>query len=197
MDLRLRGLLHGGIILLVMIIVRQYLTLRENSSLYEEMRQVATTDSLTKVYNRHFFNEILPIRMVQARQRRQPLSVLLVDVNDFKIYNDTYGHLKGDAALKTVARLLVHNLRPADQTARFGGDEFVVILPNTDRNGAEAVARRVRQAFADLSGSDQPVGVSIGAAELTGEQTPEQLLEEADRDLYREKSDRRRASPAA
>ncbi len=131
-DLRMWGLLYGILLLMALVMARQHALLQENTSLYRQMKHIAITDSLTEVYNRHFFNEIFPSELERAARYKQPLSILIVDINNFKTFNDTFGHLKGDDILKETARLLRAQLRSADTIARFGGDEFVVILPATD-----------------------------------------------------------------
>ena len=126
---------------------RQYIVSKENVRLYQKMQRIAWTDSLTSVYNRHFFNEILPREMERASRYDNHLSVLLLDIDGFKNYNDTFGHLKGDVVLKTIARIFFLQLRKSDTIARFGGDEFVVILPETNRHRAIAIADRIRDAW--------------------------------------------------
>jgi diguanylate cyclase len=142
-DQRLIGLIVGAYSLVGLVLLRQYLVLKENLRLYQTMRRIAWTDSLTGVYNRHFFNEMLPRELERAQRYRHQLSVLLLDIDDFKKYNDTYGHLKGDVALRTIARLFSNQLRSSDTIARFGGDEFVVILPEASRRKASAIAERI------------------------------------------------------
>ena len=117
---------------------------------------------------------------------------MLIDVDDFKKINDTYGHLYGDVVLKTVAQLLAGQLRSADLIARFGGDEFVVILPETTQERARVVAERIEQATSTHPAGNVPLAVSIGVATFRPGLTPEHLLEESDQDLYRQKGSSRR-----
>jgi diguanylate cyclase (GGDEF)-like protein len=114
--------------------------------------------------------------------------VLLLDIDGFKKYNDTYGHLKGDIVLKTAARLFSGQLRTSDTIARFGGDEFTVILPETNRRKALAIAERIKEAVGGESFENTRLSVSIGVACLRPGLTPEQLLDEADQDMYRRKN---------
>jgi diguanylate cyclase (GGDEF)-like protein len=187
-DVRQRGLLWGVIILVGLVLLRQYIVLRENVALFEEMRKLASTDSLTGLYNRHFFNEVFPFELKRAERHDRPLSILLIDINGFKAINDTFGHLKGDQILKFVARALAESLRGSDLIARFGGDEFIVILPETNDSSARLVAQRLKMDVAALRMENPRLGVSVGLAAYRSGISPEQLLEEADQDLYRQKT---------
>jgi diguanylate cyclase (GGDEF)-like protein len=145
-------------------------------------RAEAQRDPLTGVYNRRFLEEFLSRELPRARRRRQPLSVLLVDLDGFKQFNDTYGHLAGDEMLVAVASSLAAAVRGADIVARYGGDEFVVVLPDTPGETARRVAR-------ELGGVvPRQVRLSVGVGCL-GERhaTAEALLEAADRALLRAK----------
>ncbi len=184
-DLRMWGLLYGILLLMALVMARQHALLQENTSLYRQMKHIAITDSLTEVYNRHFFNEIFPSELERAARYKQPLSILIVDINNFKTFNDTFGHLKGDDILKETARLLRAQLRSADTIARFGGDEFVVILPATDLEGAQEVAERLKQVVASQTYEGMLISISVGMAQFQPGMSPEQLLEKADRELFR------------
>lgn len=191
---RLLGVLYGSYGLVGFVLLRQYVVLRENVRLYQKMRRVAWTDSLTGVYNRHFFNEMLPREMERAGRYNKQLSILLLDMDGFKKFNDTYGHLKGDAALQAIARIFAAQLRSSDTIARFGGDEFIVILPETNRRMAKTTAERIMSAVKSQAQFETPMSVSAGIAVYRPEQSPEELLEEADQDLYRQKNANGRSS---
>lgn len=193
MNLRLQGVLFGALILAILVLVRQYTVLRENVRLYTEMERLALTDSLTGLYNRHFFNETLQREINRASRYQHHLVLLLLDVDDFKLVNDTYGHLQGDVVLKMVAEALAEHLRRSDVLARFGGDEFAIILPETDEAGAKLVAEKIRAAVARRSFAGRSLGISIGLGIFHAQQTPEQLIERADRDLYRDKVKRQKS----
>jgi diguanylate cyclase (GGDEF)-like protein len=180
--------MFGAIFLSVFVMVRQYALLQDNVRLYTQMRRIAITDSLTGVYNRHFFNETLPREIERAKRYNKNLCVLLLDLDNFKSYNDTYGHLQGDILLKQAARLILAQLRSSDTLARFGGDEFVAILPEINRRNAQVVAERIRAAVAGCESAKAPLSVSIGIASFRPGLTPEQLLDEADQSLYQRKS---------
>ncbi len=184
---RLMGALYGAFILVGLVLVRQYIVSKENVRLYQKMQRIAWTDSLTGLYNRHFFNEMLPREIERASRYGNQLSVLLMDIDGFKKYNDTYGHLKGDEVLKKIGRVFSTQLRISDTIARFGGDEFVVILPETNRRKAIAIASRIRNAVATQSFGEAGLSVSIGVATYRPGMTPEQLLDEADQEMYRRK----------
>jgi diguanylate cyclase (GGDEF)-like protein len=146
--------------------VRAHLRLKHMA---DALRLTATTDSLTGLANRRQFDETLEREWRRAGSAGHSVSLLLVDVDHFKLYNDLYGHPKGDACLQKVAKaLLASSLRPADLVARCGGEEFMVLLPQTDRHGAEHMAQRILSAIGELqiphktSPTEQCVTVSIG-----------------------------------
>lgn len=187
-DTRLLGLLYGSFALVALVMLRQYLVLKDNVRMAQSMRRIAWTDSLTGVYNRHFFNEMLPREMERAVRYKHKLSLLMLDIDGFKKYNDTYGHLKGDVVLRTLARVFSNQMRASDIVARFGGDEFVVILPETSRRTALIIAERIRSTVSTQSFENVSLSVSIGVTSFHPGLTPEHLVEEADRDMYRRKN---------
>lgn len=173
----------------------------EVTVLYQRLFEAHTTllrssvrDGLTGVYNRSHFNDHFHLLFLQARRQNEPLSLLMVDVDHFKAYNDAFGHVKGDACLIAIAGALtgvVH--RPADLVARYGGEEFAIVLPNTGPRGARLVAEEAREAVLRLNlAANTPAGrvtVSVGCATADpGELTmPDALIEAADGALYRAK----------
>jgi diguanylate cyclase (GGDEF)-like protein/PAS domain S-box-containing protein len=162
----------------------------------EQLKLLASTDSLTGLPNRRAFDQALDIEMLRTRRARQPLSLLLIDVDRFKSYNDLYGHQAGDAALKTVGQCLREAVRrPGDVAARYGGEEFVAILPNTDEDGAMFIADSFRDALRAIavahSGGDKGVlTASVGLATLGVTEIGDiaGLLRQADEALYRAKN---------
>jgi diguanylate cyclase (GGDEF)-like protein len=139
--------------------------------LADELRRIATIDGLTDVANRRRFDELLEREWRRARRSGDPIALLMIDVDHFKLFNDRYGHPAGDVCLRAVAGALVGaSLRPADLVARFGGEEFTVLLPQTPRRGAEHVAREILEAVGDLdiphetSSTAGHVTVSVGIA---------------------------------
>ena len=133
----------------------------ENARLYEKIERQAITDGLTGLYNHREFHERLRAEVARSWRYNTPVSLLMVDIDDFKQFNDTYGHVVGDDVLRAVGRLLTGGLRrDVDVAARYGGEEFAVILPNTPADAAHAVGERMR---ATLSGGGR--GVASGAAD--------------------------------
>ncbi len=183
----LHGLLIGTIILVALVLGRQHIVLMDNIHLYEETHKLAITDSLTGLYNRHYFNEVLQKEIERTRRYKKDLSILLIDIDNFKTINDTFGHLKGDGVLKIIAGLLTEQIRQMDILARFGGDEFVVILPETDIAGAMVAAQKIEHDVSKHSFANTTLSVSIGAASFKPIHSAEQFLEEADRQLYKNK----------
>lgn len=162
------------------------------------LERLAMYDGLTGIANRRCFDQTLRNEWEQARRTLGNLSLLLVDVDNFKQYNDTYGHLAGDECLKRVAIALSGHVRAYDMVARYGGEEFAFILPNETLSGAQTVAERVRVAVersvpADLALPGGQTTVSIGAAACDAARiaSPEELVACADAALYRAKKEGR------
>lgn len=148
------------------------------------------TDALTGLYNRRWLDERLPRLVTRHARAERPLALLLLDIDRFKRFNDEFGHAAGDAVLATVARTVNEQVRPTDLAARYGGEELVVVLPETPLARARSVAERLRTsiAAARAEGVDASVTVSIGVAVLApGEEAPD-LLRRADEKLYLAKS---------
>jgi diguanylate cyclase (GGDEF)-like protein len=167
----------------------------ENARLYEDARKLADRDPLTGFYNHRYLHERLGEEVVRAQRARRPLSVLMLDLDDFKLVNDTFGHLFGDRVLTWTAELIRSTLRASDVPARYGGDEFAIILPETDGDDARSAAERILEAFRDrpFVGEHRgpvPIAASIGVATYpTDGRTPTDLIAAADRALYRVKRD--------
>jgi len=160
-------------------------------------RRLASTDGLTELYNHRTFQERLAQEIARADRYSRPLSVLMIDVDCFKVYNDTYGHPQGDIVLQELARLLKEMSRSSDTVARYGGEEFAVILPETDRVSAQKFAERLRQQVEGhvFPGEERlPEGtltISIGVATYVSAGSKEALLQAADAALYTAKSEGR------
>ena len=151
----------------------------------EELNNLATTDGLTSLANRRAFQNRLDVEWKSATRYGLPLSVVLLDVDHFKQFNDTFGHQAGDAVLIEVGRALAECARDTDMAARYGGEEFIVILPHTDSIGAVAIAERIRGSVAALAGLPRLITVSVGVAALNLSMSePEALIESADKALY-------------
>jgi diguanylate cyclase (GGDEF)-like protein len=164
-----------------------------------ERERLIRIDQLTDIPNRRNFDERLPLEWGRAIRTKTPISILILDLDYFKDYNDTYGHLQGDKALQVVAKIFSQELkRSSDLVARWGGEEFVILLANTDFNGAHDVAERIRQKVEDLqivltNGSVSKVTVSIGINSLipTLNNLLEEFIHHADMALYTAKREGR------
>ena len=161
-------------------------------------RQQALTDGLTGIANRRCFDERLEQLTAEATTDKDPLCLLIGDIDHFKAFNDTYGHRVGDQVLKQVARTLMQCIKGRDLAARYGGEEFAVILPETDLTGAERVSEQIRQSIAKktikLKSSGQTLGaitMSLGASQYVPGESQTALIERADQGLYRAKREGR------
>lgn len=173
-------------------------TFSDNSALVHALRRVdelslqTETDPLTGVGNRRSMAAKLDACVGDKRRTKANTGILFVDIDHFKQVNDTHGHDAGDRALKMVAQTIKHNLRAADSVARWGGEEFVVLLVNVDRESLAATAEKLRMlvesSYLALNGSDLRVTISLGATLLRPGDTRESLVARADALLYRSKT---------
>lgn len=165
------------------------------------IKELAETDALTGLANRRGFERILNAEIRRCRRQGKPLSLALVDIDHFKLFNDRYGHMKGDATLKDVGTAMLNAIRrPGDCAARYGGEEFVVVLPDTDLSGAEHVCRGIQEAVASIAITNEasPFGrltVSIGIAGVSTisrdhnwTELRDHLLQSSDAALYHVKA---------
>jgi diguanylate cyclase (GGDEF)-like protein len=165
----------------------------ENERLHRTVKRQAITDELTQLANRRRFTETLAVEVRRAERFGDPLALVLADLDDFKLINDRYGHQTGDEVLRRFADVLRENVRDFDLPVRYGGEEFAVLLPETGREGAEQLARRLQSALLSLRvaeiGSDRsPVTASFGVAAFPAARSAEELLSAADGALYRAKA---------
>jgi len=163
---------------------------------YGELRKFerhARTDALTGLRNRHTMEEAFEREINRCEKDNSPVSLIMIDVDNFKVFNDQFGHVAGDRALSAVASILKHQFRPRDVLVRFGGDEFAILLPEVSEEFAMSVADRVRQTVSGDTGdgSDSliqiPIRISMGVAEHKNGSTLSSLLRAADAALYRAK----------
>ena len=164
----------------------------ENVDLHYQVRRQAVTDELTGLANHGRFQQLLETEMEQVRRYQHPVSLIMLDLDDFKSVNDTYGHQQGDVVLRHVARVLRDTSREADSPARYGGEEMAVILPHTELEGAYSIAERVRVSIEALriprldDGGALRITASLGvAASMKGRK--DALIADADAALYRAK----------
>ena len=160
---------------------------------YLHLQEVVVTDPLTGAKNRRGLEAALDRAVDDARRHGSPVSAVAIDIDHFKFYNDSYGHPAGDSVIVAVATIVQRSLRPTDLGARVGGEEFTVLLPDTDRAGAAAAAERLRASIALARWQHAPVTASLGCATWTpaGGRPPAELLADADRALYQSKRDGR------
>ena len=166
----------------------------EIKRLLDQANIAAVTDELTQIYNKRYIIERLPVDMLKSHLEKQPILLLMADIDHFKKVNDTYGHLAGDFILKEVAGILGKNTRQGvDWIARFGGEEFMICLTNTDKEKAEAIADRMRKAIEDTvfsyNGEKIKLTSSFGLHTLTSEEIIdyETLIHCSDKNLYEAK----------
>jgi two-component system cell cycle response regulator len=152
----------------------------------EVLEQLAITDGLTKIHNHRFFQDQLAREIKRSERTGEPLSLVLVDIDDFKALNDRYGHAVGDAVLEALAGLLVEQTRDQDLVARYGGEEFAILAPATDHGGALALAEKVHVAVgaANFLASSQALTITVSAGVAVYHGDRERFFHEADRALY-------------
>jgi diguanylate cyclase (GGDEF)-like protein len=164
--------------------------LRDSEQRY---RELSMTDDLTGLYNARFFYLRAVEEIDRAERYQRPLSLLMLDMDDFKSYNDSYGHPEGDLVLQRFAVTIRRCVRTTDSVCRYGGEEFTVLLPETPLQEALEIAERIRREFAGETFTPPPAGtlvgktVSIGAAQLVSGEKVRSLLSRADQHLYRAK----------
>lgn len=189
---------------LVQAITAQAAIAIENARLYQQTRDLSNTDSLTRLANRRFFQAALDKEFAQARRYGTNFSLIMIDIDHFKRYNDAHGHLQGDKVLRDVAQILQDNIRGIDLAARFGGEEFIILMPKTNKEGARAAAEKLRLCVAERefmgAAESQPEGhltLSLGIAEFPEDaDSLETLQEQADQALYQAKKDGRNRTVA-
>lgn len=175
---------------LITLVANQIALAVENAKLYTKTRELAVRDELTGIYNRRHFQEVLKMEWKRAIRFKRHLSLLMIDIDHFKKLNDTYGHLYGDKVLREVSNIILKNIREVDTVARFGGEEFVALLPDTDKLGAMVVGEKLRQLveaqkFDDIVRHHAPLTISTGISVfLEDAKEIDDLIDHADVALY-------------
>ena len=166
------------------------------ASYHEEIYRMTIVDGLTGAHNKRYFLEFLEREIARCARYRRPLSLLMFDIDHFKLINDQHGHLTGDYVLKEMSRRLLGRIRREELLARYGGEEFAAVLPETDNNGARIFGEQIRRMVADevfeYEGDKFAVTISVGIATLEGQDMEAQaFIKLADDNLYRAKREGR------
>ncbi len=160
----------------------------------QDLEHYGSVDALTGLHNRYWFDTMFKRQFLRSSINETPFSIIMADIDYFKKLNDTYGHLSGDRVLYEVAHIINKNIRPTEMVARYGGDEFIILLPDHNLQTARLVAQRLQQAMSEtlpIPFGEQDIfhpSLSIGIAEMKGHQTPELLIHAADEAMYRAKN---------
>jgi len=158
------------------------------ASKYKDAQHSAVTDKLTGLYNKHYFNETFKKEIARAAKFKRPTGLIIFDIDNFKSYNDTYGHPEGDKLLAEMGQVLKNTVGAIDTTCRYGGEEFVIVLPETKPEHTQAVAERIRAAVDGKDFPNRKTTISVGCVTcMNSSVSPEFMLKEADRALYKSK----------
>jgi diguanylate cyclase (GGDEF)-like protein len=175
-------------------VANQAMIVSENSRLFDRVRNLSIRDGLTGVFNRRHVMEVLGIEYERSARYSSEMSVIMVDIDHFKKINDVYHHQAGDTVIRDVAKLLSDSVRSVDSVGRYGGEEFIAILPHTHSEGARLIAERVRrgveaQVFKVTGDREIRCTVSVGVASAPSDtiRSASDLVREADKALYRAK----------
>ena len=162
----------------------------ENAFLHQKVKELAMIDPLTGIYNRHYFNDVLQREEKRIKRFAYSICILMMDVDGLKSVNDRYGHITGDKVLCEIAAILKSSIRESDVLARYGGDEFIILMPNAAASDGENLSGRIREAITavnqQLPPSEPKRGLSIGIYASDSDKL-DQILREADRGLYQDK----------
>ena len=167
----------------------------ENAFLHQKVKELAMIDPLTGIYNRHYFNEVLKREQKRVKRDYYSICILMMDIDDLKKINDHYGHLAGDKVLCDIVNILKDSIRESDVLARYGGDEFIILMPNAKTNEGKKLADRISQMIMDrnknILSTDPILGLSIGVY-ASGSDDLSMIIREADRELYLTKDFRKK-----
>ena len=170
-------------------VLRERNITKERSLMLKRLQELAITDGLTKLYNSRYFYKQLDSEVNRSKRYNHPLSLLFMDIDHFKHYNDNYGHLEGDKVLAGVGKVIKSCLRKMDTAYRYGGEEFTIILPETSRGEVMTVAKRIKDAlanenFSPQSGKSVSITISIGATEYCRDERISEFVQRADKAMY-------------
>ena len=170
-------------------VLRERNITKERALMLKRLQDLAITDGLTKLYNSRYFYKQLDSEVNRSKRYNHPLSLLFMDIDHFKHYNDNYGHLEGDKVLAGVGKVIKSCLRKMDTAYRYGGEEFTVILPETSRGEVMTVAKRIKDAmdnenFSPQSGKSVSITISIGATEYCRDERISAFVQRADKAMY-------------
>jgi diguanylate cyclase (GGDEF)-like protein/PAS domain S-box-containing protein len=173
-------------------VVHVAMDVTETKELHQELERLATTDRLTETYNRTKYEEIMEVEMEKVRRYGQPLSLIMFDIDYFKETNDRYGHMTGDNVLKSIANIVREHKRTVDYLFRWGGEEFVIVAPETDLEQAASLAERLREVIEGYSFDDVvKVTVSFGITKFHEGDTNDSLITRVDAAMYKAKNNGR------
>lgn len=168
------------------VVIAQDIT--DRVTLEEELKKLATTDSLTGIFNRHKINNELDIEIERFQRYKSTFGLLMFDLDDFKAVNDTYGHDVGDYVLKEVSTITQNHLRESDRFGRWGGEEFIIILPELDQEQAISVAKKIKETISQYSFEGiSRITTSVGVAVFNENDTNHSILKRVDDALYEAK----------
>ncbi len=173
---------------IIFIIMGIFHWLAYNNSIMDQLKKLATIDGLTNIYNRQHIDIILEEQRNKASRYKRELAVILIDIDHFKGVNDTYGHATGDSVLISLCSIVNRNIRTTDRFGRYGGEEFLLVLPETSLDGAETVGEKLRTSIEAYDFPGVPhITASFGIAVLLEDETLAELVHRADEALYKAK----------
>jgi len=188
-----KGKPEGGIftkmdLKILCMLAREVAVAVENIRLYKELKYLTVTDPLTHINNYRFFTKEIDSEIRRRKRTAKDLTLLMIDIDDFKLYNDSFGHLDGDVLLQKIGHVLTNTVRETDVVCRYAGDEFSVILPETSKDGARVVAEKIQKSMGEAH-FKRKVTLSIGIAKFTSGMSRHDFVAKTDRALYQAKKD--------
>jgi len=195
-DLVFKPVRYRELLLRLKRVLKEQRLTRNRIKMLGKLQKLAITDGLTKLYNSRYFYNQLDLETDRSNRYKHNLSLLLLDIDRFKSYNDSYGHLEGDKVLVRIGAIIKGCLRKMDTAYRYGGEEFTVILPETSGEEAFTVAERIRidvekENFSSVSGKEVTITISIGVTEYIPDERISLFVERADKAMYRSKENGR------